>query len=97
MGKRLHTRNIHFALDINAFRLFGENDRNLKISRRDTGNSDAGSFNRQYFINPFSGKPPLKFLSHPFEQPDIHLMIQKTVHFQHIAFFDDSVLLNPFF
>mgnify|MGYP006867323953 CR=1 FL=1 len=39
----------------------------------------------------------LEFLGHLIEEDDIHLMIQKAVHFQDIARLDHTVFPDPFF
>ena len=40
-------------------------------------------------------KPPIKFFADFVHQGDVHLVVEKTVHLQHIAFLNDTVLCNP--
>ena len=91
---RLYLRTINLSGDIFRLRLLRKNDRNVKLLRYNTGNADAGSLYRKDFIDLSSLKTAFEFLSDLPKQPDIHLVIQKTVYLQYISFFYLSIFTD---
>ena len=91
---RLYLRTINLSCDIFRLCLFRKNDRNIKLLRYDTGNADTRSLYRKDFVDLGSLKAALEFLSDLPEQPDIHLVIQKTVYLQYISLFYLSILTD---
>ena len=63
----------------------------------DTGDSDPGRFDGKDLINLLSFESFLEFLSNLIKQRDIHLMVQETVHLEHISILYNSILQYTFF
>ena len=96
MSIGLHLCGIDISCDIFGLRLFCKDNRNVENFGNNTGNTDTGCLDRQDLCDLFPFKSAFELFSDLTEQGYIHLMIQKAVHFQHIAFsnltvFSDSV------
>ena len=65
--------------------LLGKHQRHTQGPGHRVGNGDAGGFDGQHLGNVRPCKAPQEFFTQLFDQRDIHLVIQKAVHLQHIA------------
>jgi len=57
-------------------------------------NSNARRFDGQNLVDFFPCKAAAKLPADFIQQADVHLVIQKAVHLQHISFLDLTVLQN---
>ena len=97
MGKGFHLRNEHITVDIDGLGLLGKDHRNAKLLGNKGRNTNAGGLNGQHLIHPLVAKTALKLPSNFFHQRNIHLVIQKAIHLQHITGFDDTILYDSLF
>ena len=97
MSKGLYFRAVYLSINVDTLCFFCKYYRHMKMSCHDTGNSDSRCFNRKNLVDRFVSKQTLKFFSHFIKQFNIHLMIQKIVHFQYISFFYNTVFSNSLF
>ena len=67
----------------------------MKKLRRDTSDPDAGGLDGQNLVHAAVGEPALEFFADLLKKGNIHLMVQKTVHLQHIVPLHDPVLTDP--
>ena len=96
MSKGFHLSGEYVTVDIYAPGFFCENNRDVKMHSRQTGDTDSRRFDGENFADGPVRKAAFKFSAHLIKEMNIHLMVQKSIHFQHISFFDDAVLLNSF-
>ena len=96
MGKGLHLGGVHLTGDVLGLVLFGKNHRTVEKLRRDTGDPNARSLNRQDLVHVAVCKSALKFFADLREEIDVHLVIQKTVHLQHVGALDLPIFANSF-
>ena len=67
------------------------------MTRGNTGDTNAGSFNGQDLIDGLTGKMLRPSGTHVVEQFDIALMVKESVHFQHITRLDGTLQANALF
>ena len=80
------------AIEIDGLRLLGEHHRCIaEMTRGNTGDTNAGSFNGQDFIDGLTGKMLRPSDTHAVEQFDIALVVEESVHFQHITRLDGTL------
>ena len=91
MGEGLHLGNVHLALDVDGLGLLGKHHGHAELLCHETGDADAGGLNGQHLGDGLIGKPAVKFPADLLHQGNIHLVIQKAIHLQHIAGLYDSV------
>ena len=91
VGKGFDSCMINLAVNIDTLSLFCKYYRYMKILSGNTGNADAGSLDGQDFGDLFTWKPSAELLSDFVDQINIHLMIQKAVYFQYIAWFYHAI------
>ena len=94
VGEGFHLGNVGVAIDIDGLGLFGEDHRDTEFPGNRNRDGNAGGFDGQNLCDLLVAEAALEFPSDFIEQLHIHLMIQKSVHLQHIAGFDDAVLQN---
>ena len=97
MGKGFNFCRIDIAVQIDALRLFGKDNRNAEMLSGNTCNSDAGGFDGQDFVDRTVSEQSGLFFSEGIKQIGIHLVIEKTVNFQNVSFFDNAIPGNSFF
>ena len=66
------------------------------MARHHAGDADAGRLDREDLRDGSVGEQPLELLAHLIKQVNIHLMIQKTVYLQNVAFLNNAILDNSF-
>ena len=86
------------AIEIDGLRLLGEHHRCVaEMTRGNTGDTNAGSFNGQDLIDGLTGKMLRPSGAHAVEQFDIALVVEESVHFQHITRLDGTLQANALF
>ena len=96
MGEGLHLGNIHVSLNIDAFGLLGKDDRYIKMSGSHAGDTDTGSLDGQDLVDRLVCKAAFPLGAHLVKETDIHLVVEKAVHLEHLVVSPDlSVPLNP--
>ena len=85
------------AVDVAALGFFGEHDRDAEMPRRHAGDGDAGRLDRQDLVDAVVFKNAVEFGPDRIQQLDVQLVVQKTVHLQHIAGADLPLLQNTLF
>ena len=96
VGEGFHLGHIHFPFDVDAFGFFGEDHRRMEMLGCHTGDADTGRFDGEDFVDGFAGEPFLEFGADLIEKFNVHLVVEKAVHFQYIPFLYDSVFLDSF-
>ena len=97
MGKGFDLRFEHGRGNVLRLCFFRKQHGAIEILRSNAGNADAGGFDREDLVDAVIRKKPVKLLADLVEQTDIHLMIQKGIHFQDITRKKLSVLQDSFF
>ena len=72
---------------------YNDNNSRTTIEMNDP---NARSLNRQDLVHVAVCKSALKFFADLREEIDVHLVIQKTVHLQHVGALDLPIFANPF-
>ena len=94
VGERFHLCHVDRTVNVDALGFLGEHHRHVETACHDTG--DTGSLNGQDLVDLLVCKAAFELLPHLLEQGHVHLVIQKAVHFQNVAFLDDTVLYDSF-
>ena len=97
VGEGLDLGLIVVIVQIDAHGLLGEDHRHIELAGDHGSDADAAGLDGQHLVDGLARKQTLPLLCHLPEQRDIHLMIDKAVHLQHIALADDAVSPNPIF
>ena len=92
MGEGLDLGLVVIVVQVDAHGFFCKHHRHIQLAGHNSRNADAAGLDGQHLVDGFAGKQPLPLPCHLPEQGDIHLMIDKAVHLQHIALADDPVL-----
>ena len=91
MGEGLYLCHVDVSVNVDALALFGKYHRHVEIAGYHTGDADTGGFNGHDFIDILVREALFELLAHLLKQVDVHLMIQKAIYFQDVAFFYDTV------
>ena len=97
MGEGLHLGNKHVAINVDGLGLLGEHHGNAEFLSHKCGNTDTGGLDGQDLGDGLMTKTALEFPTDFLHQGDIHLVIQKTVNFQHITGLNDAVFYDSLF
>jgi len=97
VGKGFHLGHKHLAVQVDGFGLLGEDHGYTKFLGNKRGDADTGGLNGHDLGNGLVTEAAFEFTADFLHQRDIHLMVQKAVHFQNIAGFDDTIFYNSFF
>ena len=73
---------------------FGKHHRNMKMPGRHTGDGDAGCLDGDNLVHAGIPENPVELGADGVQQLHIQLMIQKAIHFQHIAGADLTLAQN---
>ena len=97
-GERGYLRGIQLSVQIFGLALLRKNDRRIiKVLCNHDRNTDARCLDGQNLVDALTVKTAAKLLSDLIQQTNIHLMIQKAVHLQHIALFYVAILQDSLF
>ena len=96
MRKGFNLGNINLAVDIDALGLFRKHDRNAEMTCHNAGNANTGCLNGNDLVDRLVRETALELLAHLIKQVNIHLMVQKTVYLQNVAFLNNAILGNSF-
>ena len=69
----------------------------MEVLRSHTGNADAGSLDGDDLRHMLFTEQAIELFSHFIEEINVHLMVQKAVHFEHIPGPDNAVFPNSLF
>ena len=94
MRERLDFRGVHVGVHVAAGGLFREQHRHPHMHRRQAGHADTRRLDGQDLVDGPVGKEPLELSAQLAEERYIDLVVQETVHLQHIAALDDAVGQN---
>ena len=94
---RAHDRGVGRSVQVFRLCFFREDDRNVKILRRDARDPDAGGFDRQDFRDRQMAEDAVEFPADFIQKFDVDLVIEIAVYFEDISRTDTSVAKNPFF
>ena len=97
MGKGFHLCSVNFSCNIFGLGLLCKHYRHMERFCRNTGDSDSGSLDCEDLVYIFICKTAFELFSDLLKQFDIHLMIQKTIYFQHISFLNHTILADSVF
>ena len=75
MGKGFYFCGVNIAGDIQRARFLGKDNRDVKVTRGNAGNGNAGGFDGQNFIDLSISELALKFLPDFLQQRDIDLVV----------------------
>ena len=81
MSKRFYLSCVHLAVKIYTLCLLCKYNRYVEILCRNAGNTDTGSLDGKDLVDWTVVKTFLEFFTDLIDQVNIHLMIQKAVHF----------------
>ena len=96
MSKGFHLSGEYVTVDIYAPGFFAKTTGTSKCTAARQAIPIPRRFDGENFADGPVRKAAFKFSAHLIKEMNIHLMVQKSIHFQHISFFDDAVLLNSF-
>ena len=96
MCKGFNLGNINLAVDVDTLGLLRKHDRNAEMTSHDAGNANAGCLNGNDLVDRLVRETALELLTHLIKQVNIHLMVQKAVYLQNVAFLNNAILDNSF-
>ena len=97
MGEGFHLCHIHIAVQVDGLGLLGKHHGNAEFLGDEGRNADTGSFDGHNLGDGLVTEAALEFPADLFHQRNVHLVVQKAVHLQHITGLDDAVLHNSLF
>ena len=96
MRKGFDLGNINLAVDVDALGLLCKHDRNTEMTCHNAGNANTGCLNGNDLVDRLVRETALELLAHLIKQVNIHLMVQKAVYLQNVAFLNNAILDNSF-
>ena len=87
---------IETPVEVGALRFLGEDNRNMEVLGRDAGDADAGGLDGENSGDVLLPEQAVEFLSDFVQKVNVHLVIEKAVNFENIAWADGSVAENAF-
>jgi hypothetical protein len=69
----------------------------VKKLRRDTSDPDAGGLDGQNLVHAAVPEQTVKLLSNFRKKGNVHLVVQKAVHLEHVRPFDHAILTDALF
>ena len=97
-GEGGHLRGVQLSVQVFGLALFCKDHRRIvKVRRCRHRDADAGCLDGQNLVDLLPCKPAAELFSDLVQQADVHLVVQKAVHLQHVALFYLSILQNSLF
>ncbi len=98
LGERVHGRGVLVAIKVDGLRLLREHHGDIaEMTCRHAGDADAGSLDGQDLVDGLSVEMLGPGGAHMVEQFDIALMVEESIHFQHVAWFDGTLPRDALF
>ena len=97
VGEGFHLGNEHITINVDRLGLLGKNQRNIKFLSNKGSNANAGRFNGHDLGNGLMAKSAFEFPTDFLHQSNIHLVVQKAIHLQHITGLYDAVFYDSLF
>ena len=97
VGKGLHLSDVHITINVDGLGLLGKDHRHAKFLCNEAGNADAGSLDGHDLGDGLVCEPAVELPTDLLHQVNIHLVIQKAVHLQHITGLHNTVFYDSFF
>ena len=97
VGEGLDLGLVVVVVQIDAHGFFGKHHRHVQLAGYHSRNADAAGLDGQHLIDRLARKQALPLPCHLAEQRDVHLVVDKAVHLEHVALAHNAVLADTIF
>ena len=97
VGEGLDLGLVVVVVQIDAHGLFGKYHRHVELAGHDGCNANAAGLDGEHLVDGLACKQALPLLCHLPEQRNVHLVVDKAIHLEHIALAYDTILANTIF
>ena len=97
VGEGLDLSLVVVVVQIDAHGFFCKHHRHVQLAGHHSRNADAAGFDGENLVDGLARKQALPLPCHLAEQRDVHLVVDKAVHLEHVAFAHNAVLADTIF
>ena len=97
VGEGLDLGLVVVVVQIDAHGFFGKHHRHVQLAGYHSRNADAAGLDGEHLIDGLARKQALPLPCHLAEQRNVHLVVDKAVHLEHVALAHNAVLADTIF